>query len=368
MADATLHRIVRRAVVLSTIGALGTAGAITGLTEARPLAEAIVEAEAHAHLADLPTDAYSTRTKAVLLRYRGDASMAAAARYAVTRFPDKAPAIIKAHGIESGFRRVLRRHGAAAIPPIHYYRVEAPVELDVRAALASLTSRDDGRPSYESPAARGRYAIRTLAAQGHDFMGQFVVAPNGTVERIQTERTATGVKRFFTAGVTGLERKLERGREPAAADYAWAAVDVALPVALFKLARFTRAGQASRATPRTGRRIASRSARTGPTGLKLVRDGAKVGIVAGAAYVVSNPSVVNSLGHKLAQWLDWPVWVTRLALWFLLALPAILLAWLAWATLGRPLARFGGLLLLHASRTSTGRRGRPGAGLPRLRE
>jgi len=339
--------------------ALASAALMTLVSQPRPLAEAAVDAQASARIHDLPLERYSTRTKAVLLRYQDEPALATAARHALERFPRRAPAIIKAHGGDPVFDQVLRRHGAPVIPAIHFYRTNHPIELRMTAVLTSLPLSDAKGPSFAKADARGRYAIRALAVQSHDLLGQFVVGPNGTVERVQTERAATGVKRFFTAGLTELERTLDRGKEPTATDYARAAVDVAMPVALVKLTRFARGtratGGATKAVTVNGRS----GARLGTTGLRLVRNGTQLGIVASAVYLASHPSVLNALGYTLAESLNWPVWTTQLAIWFLVTFPLLLLGWLGWATLGRPLARLLGLGLLRLAPSTESRQAKP---------
>jgi len=160
-----------------------------------------------------------------------------------------------------------------------------------------------------------------------------VLDDEGQVIRVQTERVATGVKRFFTSGLTTLETKRRTGEDTTLGDYGWATVDILVPVAIFRLAR---AGRVATGTARTAR-IGAQTTRAGIYGSRTVRLVAAGGAIAGVGYVITNPGVLNSIGAGIADTLGLPAWLISGGLWFLLLLPALILAHIAWRWLVRPI-------------------------------
>lgn len=276
--------------------------------------------------------------------FAGDEELVLNARLALLRHPALSREVIPRYADSRAFRLVLREHGPAAIPPIHYFLTHEPATLQLRAQVVSWLSEWDGepgrRPAILSPRERGTYAIEFIRREGHDFLGQFAVTASGTVHWIQGERFATETKRFFTSGLVALETKRRLGHETYASDYGWAAVDVLLPFAAFKAARVGKAA----ATARTGRVAAhtARGARVAAAGSRTVRiarlgrTALKAGAVAGTAYVVMNPGVIGSIGNEIAQWTGLPAWLVTAGLWFMLLAPLLFALGLAWRWLLRP--------------------------------
>lgn len=342
---------MRPVVTLFAVALLG-ATALTALSEPRTLEEHALDLRLARALPDLADDLRTEPSplRAAFVDFSGDEELVLNARLALLRHPLLARQVIPLYADSAAFQLVLRRHGPAAIPPIHYFVTHDPATLRLRARVVAWLSQWDGkpgtRPNILSPHERGTYAIEFIRREGHDFLGQFVTTDAGEVAWIQSERFATEAKRFLTSGIVELETKRLLGEEVYPGDYGWAAVDVLLPFAAFKAARAGKAaatGRAAAATTRAAR--ATRLAGAGAHAGRLARFGrtaTRAGVVVGAAYVVMHPGVIGSIGSELAGWTGWPEWLITAMLWFLLLAPLLIVAgvahrWLlrpAWRTIG----------------------------------
>lgn len=327
------------------------AAALTLIHGNEPLDERVVRTELQKKL-PAHADALSNQPLAVrlaLLDYADDPELVLNARLALLRYPQAAPRIIALYGGMQEFRAVLHRYGAAVIPPIDYFLHHEPATLRMVAGMTSAPAPAPAPQTQEptadavdaadstalTPEERGRYAIRFIDDAGYDFLGQFVSTPGGEVEWVQSERLATGVKRFFTSGLTHVETQWRLGEEITPADYAWATVDIMVPVAIFKLAR---AGRAATGVARSTRGLSATAAAR--SGVMLGRTGRLVaggGMIAGIGYVALNPGVVNSIGRGLAEAVGLPPWLVTGAIWFALVLPVLMILRLGQRWLLRPL-------------------------------
>lgn len=351
-----------------------------------PLTERVVRTEtarAFPALAD-ELNRQPTEVRLAFLDYADDEALVLNARLALLRYPDSAPRIIALYGASEDFRDILRMYGPAVIPPIDYFLHHEPTTLRVLAMVtpsptptASSVGADSGESAAvegaapDDPAAsltpevRGHYAIHFIAETGHDFLGQFVTTPDGEVAWVQSERMATGIKRFFTSGLTRVETKWRVGDDITAGDYAWATVDVMVPIAIFKLAR---AGRVATGTARSTRGIAA-ATRSGATLGRTGRLVAAGGTLAGIGYVAMNPGVLNSIGAGIAEALGLPPWLVSAGLWFVLLLPLLIVLRIGQRWILRPIAALlGGLIALLdwcrrriAARTATRARDVPAA-------
>jgi len=326
--------------------ALAGAVAITAFSTPRSLDDHALDLRLQRALpavsAELRDEPAGVRT--ALIDFAGDQQLVLNARLALLRHPALSREVLPLYADSRAFRLVLREHGPAAIPPIHYFLTHEPATLELRARVVSwLSAWDDEpgrRPATLSPHERGTWAIEFIRREGHDFLGQFAVTASGTVHWIQSERFATETKRFFTSGLVALETRRRLGHETYASDYGWAAVDVLLPFAAFKAARVGKAA----ATARAGRVAARgvRGARVAAAGSRaariaqLGRTALKAGAVAGTAYVVMNPGVIGSIGGEIAQWTGLPAWLVTGGLWFALFAPLLLVLGFGWRWLLRP--------------------------------
>lgn len=318
---------IRRPLVLVAAALIGAA-ALTAFHGSEPLDERIVRMETEKVLPELAGELsrHPPEVGLAFLQFAGDETLVLGARLALAKHPDMAPRVIALYGHAEPFRDILDRHGAAVVPPIHYFLENDPLTMRLQARLAG-NGTDEPDTDIEAsppdtgdaltPEARGWYAVNAIDERGHDFLGQFVIDENGEVAWLQTERFATGTKRLFTSGLTGLETKWRQGDDIGAADYGWAAVDIAVPVVAFRLARAGKlTGHAARST-----RGSAALARTGAGTARIGRTLAIAGTAAGIGYIAMNPGVLSSIGAGIANTLGLPAWSITGLIWFLLLLP-----------------------------------------------
>lgn len=268
--------------------------------------------------------------------------LATKARLAIVRHGEMARGVLLAHGEEPEFQAVLLEHGEQVVPPIHFFTDNELPSLTFyqRAgeAAQALRQRMAGQevlpPLPLTEPERGRFAIRFIAEDGHDFLGQFELDREGEVVRVQTERVTEGVADFFTSGIRGLETRMRQGEALRPVDAAWAAVDVAIGVSALKLLRIGRGAAAAR-TAGAAEPAAMTLGSTLLRGSRLGARAARVGAPVALAYiVVKHPSLLNAAFGHLAEVLGRPVWLVQTLGWGLVLLPLfMLMQWLL-----RPLA------------------------------
>ena len=268
----------------------------------------------------------SLPVQATLLDYRSDRLLLLKAQAALQVYPEHARQLLELFGEEPEFREALKTHGEYLIPPvIHFYR--NPV------SSIEMLNRVAGTRETLTPEQRAWYAVNFANKEGQDFTGQFVVAPDGSIEWIWTERITEGVTRFFTSGIRTLESRYRTDQPIRASDLGWAAVDA---VVIGSAVKFLKAGRAAattaRATTVTTRSAAygSRLARAGQMASTMIGY-AKWPAVAALAYVaVRHPVLLNDLFAGAAKVLGVPPWMIQVPGWFLILLPLLLiLRWLA---------------------------------------
>ena len=349
----------RGILALLAVALVGAAG-LTAWHGDEPLAERVVGIETQKAFPAEVADELARQPPAVrlaFLDYAGDPELVLNARLALLRHPGKAPRILARYGRADAFRAILRAHGPAVVPPIHYFMEHELPSLQLRAMIvdppapptrAETVAAEGARdPGYAlDPETRGWYAIAFIHESGHDFLGQFVTDASGAVSWIQTERFATATKRFFTSGLTTVEAKWQAGEAITAGDYAWATVDVLIPIAAFKLARAGKLAGRSAKSVRTGARVAQ----TGARGIRVGRTLAIAGTAAGLGYVAMHPGTINSIGAGIAEAAGLPAWAVNGALWFVLLLPVLALLRFAHRWLWRPAYRLTALAITALTR------------------
>lgn len=203
-----------------------------------------------------------------------------------------------------------------------------------------------------TPEERGRYAIYFVAEEGHDFLGQFVLAPDGTVQRVQTERILEGLNQFFAGGLKGLETKVRRDESIGAADVGNAALDVAVGVGAFKLLRLGRgtagAAGSSLTLPERTAVIGAGLWRGTVVGARVARYGAPAVLLYMA---VRHPSIINSVLGDVAGKFGLPVEVVQIAGWTLVLWPVLLILRLLLLPLAWVLASLARLLRYSVGRS-----------------
>lgn len=326
----------RRALVAVMLALFGAA-VLTWATTPMSATERIVRIEAARAQSQLADDLerWSVDVNAALHHYAGDEQLTLAAQLALASYPEAAEKVLGLYGTTPDFKRILRRYGAAVVPPIQYFLANESQMLQLRhRATAAFAAGDAGSaaPAAEAEpdadrltaAERGWYAVGFIESDGHDFLGQFVSDRDGEVSWVQTERLATGAKRFLTSGLTSLEAKWHREDAIGAGDYAWAAVDVAVPIAAFRVAKAARTG---------------RIARVGVRNMRVAKPMGAAATLATAGYLITHPSLVGDIARGVAEALSLPGWLVELALWFVLLLPVIIIARVLQRWLIRPVRR-----------------------------
>ncbi|EON94123.1 hypothetical protein MARLIPOL_00170 [Marinobacter lipolyticus SM19] len=273
------------------------------------------------------------------------------AQAALLAYPDMARTILPLYASEGEFQEVLRTYGEHALPPIDFFLREPvrSIEWMDKAAhqyqkakdyIAELRGDPAGPPAKPetrdalTPEERGWYAVNFIRDEGHDFLGQFVVDPNGETQWVQTERVTEGVTRFFTSGIRQLEANYRTGEEISAGDVGWASVDVLVFASAVKVVRagrnVARATQGAKLSTRSAA-LAARIAGSGRLLLSSARY-AKWPVIIGAAYlVVRHPSVINDFFAGVADVLGVSPRAIQIAGWLIILVPAMyIISWLLW--------------------------------------
>lgn len=359
--------------------ALVAGGVLTAVASHEPFEPRMVRLEAQRALPSLaPALAEeSPEINALFLSYAGEPALWAAAWLAIRNHGDLAREALRDYGLDPAFQRVLVRFGADAVLPVTYYRDHDIATLRAqhwlgtryRAASEQLSrwwqddaekapganptmTDDEAMPATLTPAHRGQIAIAILEAEGHGFLGQFVVGANGEVQWLQSERVVSDIGDFFTSGLRDLESQWRRGEPIGVADLGWAGVDLLVMTSAIKVLRAGRAVRAGAAVEGQGARAAGRGVLVGGGRFVNLSRAAKVAAVTGTAYVVlRHPSLVSALGANVGRWLGWPVWLGQFLIWTLVLLPLLIVARFVYRWLLAPLLWLLVPLLKATSRT-----------------
>lgn len=359
--------------------ALVAGGVLTAVASHEPFEPRMVRLEAQRALPSLaPALAEeSPEINALFLSYAGEPALWAAAWLAIRNHGDLAREALLDYGLDPAFQRVLVRFGADAVLPVTYYRdhdiatLRAQHWLGTRYRAASeqlsrwwqddaekaseanpTTTDDEATPATLTPARRGQIAIAILEAEGHGFLGQFVIDADGEVQWLQSERVVSDIGDFFTGGLRDLESQWRRGEPVGVADLGWAGVDLLVMTSAIKVLRTGRAVRAGAAVEGQGARAAGRGVLVGGGRFVNLSRAAKVAAVTGTAYVVlRHPSLVSALGANVGRWLGWPVWLGQFLIWTLVLLPLLIVARFVYRWLLAPLLWLLVPLLKATSRT-----------------
>ena len=292
----------------------------------------------------------ATAVKALLLDY--DSELAFKAQLAMEKYGDDAQDVLLRFGDDPTFQEVIRQYGENTIPVIAYFvkndlasiRLSYLAQQKGDAAIAaakgfwakwwqpalgespSAANNDQDKaqePLTYGPDLRGQRAIAFIAHEGHPFLGQFVLDPQGQAAWLQTERTLSAAKSFFFSGLVGLEKKYKSGQPLEPVDVLSAGMDVFIVVGAFKALKFVRATQQVRAV--------GVMKRTQLLGAPLLRQSAlgryamKYGVAAGAVYLmVQHPSLLNGVFVTLGKWLGVSPFLAKAIGWGLLLVPLLL--------------------------------------------
>lgn len=327
-----------------------------------PIEQKLIQIQTQDLLNDFPDITNQPlNVRAVLLDLADEPLLITKAKAAFIRYPNMAPSIFALYGHEPEFQDILRRHGEVVLPPINYfhsqpiYSIEFINQADQRyqafkqlmSNIPKNTDESDTTNRYQSLSAqqRGRYAINFIHAEGHDFLGQFLVDEQGDTQWLNIERILEGTNQIFTSGINSLEKKYRVGEDITAADVGWASLDILILSGAVKALNIGRRAAAttknvSRGTAVTTKNagLASRSAtftarlsKSGRLVLKSARYAKWPTIISAGYLVIKHPSVINDVLAGLANALGYPVLLIQLLGWFLLLLPLLYLSrWLLW--------------------------------------
>jgi hypothetical protein len=335
-----------------------------------PVEQKLIRIHASNVLGEFPgIENESVDLQAVLADMADDSLLVLKAKAALLKYPVMARQLLLLYGGEPEFQDILRQHGESVLPPIQYF-VSNPVgsiEWINRAGTQYklfkewLTNNETSSVPLEAsqpltPTERGWYAVQYIQAEGHDFLGQFVVNPTGKVEWIASERVLEGLNQFFAGGLRQLETRHRMNEPIGAGDIGWAALDVVVFASAVKVLRIGRFAAATTRSANRGTRsaaLAMRFSRGSRLALTSTRY-AKWPLIIGAGYlVIAHPSLINDFLVELADVIGAPALLIQFVGWLLLLIPALyLLRGLLWLltpllqamlwSLGRLLAQLSG--------------------------
>lgn len=273
---------------------------------------------------------------ALLIEYADDPLLLLQAQTALTRHPIMARKVMLSYGDEPDFRLVLREYGATAIPPIHFFMhnevrtvavmQQAGALADKVRALVGLGEAGTSGQTLAPELERGWFAIAFVHAEGHSFIGQFVLDMNDEVHWLQSERLLEGINAFFASGIRNLERRHRQGQDIRARDIGSATIDIVIGVSMFKLVKAIRSGRiASQPASFSTRSVALAPVlvRQGTVASRLLRIGAPL---AAGYLMIRHPSLINSGFAWLAERLNLPAALVQFAGWSLLLMALLYLA------------------------------------------
>src|SRR5690606_3451480 len=188
-----------KTLCVAAVLALLTALLVTALSPPRPLEAQLMSLQVRQVLPEMAEELERepAALQALLLSYAEDPVLRAKARVALLRYPEMARPILLAFGDDPSFQDVLRRYGEDVLLPIHYFMNNDVLTLALmhrfsdtaRSTMDALRGLWGEETLTREPVAEGAltsevraaYAIQFIAAEGHDFLGQFVTNVRGEV-------------------------------------------------------------------------------------------------------------------------------------------------------------------------------------------
>ncbi len=292
-------------------------------------------------------------TQALLLDYAGDEDLDAKsprgelvlkAWIAFSKYPKQSPEVFRLYGSDPAFQKILINYGEIVVPVIKYFLDNDVTSLQVMRSVnnaiqatkqttQSVTTavknflgigQENSQPQPQppqqplGPTERGLYAIGFIGAEGHKFLGQFVLDSKGQLQWNTTDRVAGGVVNFLVGGVSNLETKIRRDEEIEKSDYFFAVLDVVPFVASVKLLKMGKVAAASEKELSLVSKTRLYGARLIPKSEALQKLG-KYGVIAATGYViVTHPSLLNSVFAGIAEMLGLNPMLVKFVGWFAL--------------------------------------------------
>lgn len=311
-----------------------------------PLEQKLIHIHAIERLSEFPgIENESIELQAVLSDVAHDPLLVLKFKAAMLRYPAMARELLPIYGSSFEFQEILREYGESVLPAIHYF-VSNPVGSiewmsnagkQYESIKSWFVNSENDPPASEpapelaeslTPTDRGWHAIQYIRAESHNFIGQFVVNPEGQVEWIVTERVMEGLTQFFSSGIRQLETRYKMDEQIKASDLGWASLDVLVFASAAKVLRVGRNVAVTTQTASGGVRSAALTARV-VSGGRLVLNSARYAkwplLLGGAYLVITHPSLINDFLAEVAGLIGLPALVVQFLGWFLLLLPALFL-------------------------------------------
>ena len=311
-----------------------------------PLEQKLIRIHAIESLSEFPDiENESIELQAALTDVADDPLLVLKAKAAMLRYPAMARELLPIYGSSSEFQEIFREYGESVLPAIHYF-VSNPVGSIEWMSKAGkqyesiklwFVNTENDSPASETvpelaqsltPTERGWHAIQYISAEGYNFIGQFVVNPEGQVEWILTERVMEGLTQFFSGGIRQLETRYKMDEQIEASDIGWASLDVLVFASAVKVLRVGRNVAVTTQTASRGTRSVALTARV-ISGGRLVLNGARYAkwplLLGGAYLVITHPSLINDFLAEVAGIIGLPAFVVQFVGWIILLLPALFL-------------------------------------------
>ena len=315
-------------------------------SNAVPLEQKLIRIHAIERLSEFPgIENESIELQAALADVAHDPLLVLKAKAAMLRYPAMARELFPIYGSSPEFQEIFREYGELILPAIHYFVSNSIDSLEWKSKAGKqyesikswFSNSENDSPASEpapevteslTPTDRGWHAIQYISAQGHDFIGQFVVNPKGQVEWIVTERVMEGLTQFFSSGIRQLETRYKTDEQIEASDIGWASLDVLVFASALKVLRVGRNVAVTTQTASVGTRSAALSARV-ISGGRLVLNGARYAkwplLLGGTYLVLTHPSLINDFLAEVADVIGLPAFLVQFLAWILLLLPALFL-------------------------------------------
>jgi len=316
---------------------------ISMASTAVPLEQKLIRIHTLDKLDDFPgIEQESIELQAALADMSHDPLLVLKAKAALLRYRAMSIELLSIYGSEPEFQEVFREYGESALPAIQYF-VSNPInsiewmnkagrqyeafkmwfETNNELNIQSQVSTSDLTPTE-----RGWKAIGFIRAEGHDFVGQFVVDPEGEVQWLTSERVMEGLTQFFGSGIRQLEQRYRMDEQIEVSDIGWATLDVLVFASAVKVLRVGKTVSASTKTASRSTRSAALTARA-ISGGRLVLRGARYAkwpVLLGSAYlVIAHPSLINDFLAELAAAIGFPALLIQFLGWLCVLLPILLI-------------------------------------------
>lgn len=235
----------RLRLTLVVAGAAVFGGVVTWRSSTESFEERLVNVVAQRILPEAAYDALRGSPKVAAMVV--DAANAPEVRFkmqlALIKYGDHAQRVLEAYGDDPRLHVSLARFGEQVVPTIAFYMENDLLVPKVQDAVAGLTEatrktyrralgradREEAAPEMSNTAFnRGLLAMERASKEGHRFLAQFDVQPDGTAHWNTTDRMLASGEQFLLGGLRDLEAKHNTGERIGVADIAWAGADVAI--------------------------------------------------------------------------------------------------------------------------------------------